>query len=36
MPGEPGYEGFIIGTKGESGEQGKIIILNCLIVTENL
>jgi len=24
--GDPGYEGFIIGTKGENGERGDMII----------
>lgn len=29
-PGDPGYEGFIIGTKGESGERGSILDINNL------
>jgi len=26
--GDPGYEGFIIGTKGESGDRGSILDIN--------
>lgn len=30
LSGDPGYEGFIIGTKGEDGERGNIINLNII------
>jgi len=29
--GDPGYEGFIIGTKGESGDRGRIPNINYLL-----
>jgi len=29
--GDPGYEGFIIGTKGESGDRGSIPDINDLL-----
>lgn len=28
--GDPGYEGFLIGTKGEAGDRGNIIDINVI------